>query len=191
MKKKENNMPSTSQLIQEVGEWAEKNFGTIEMGRRIPHYGLMEEVGEAVHCILKNRQKIRGYEVEEFFRSELKDAFADTIIYLADYTYIHRAYFKFGPAKEESIAWLRSRNEEIIISQVTQCVSSIFNYVSQMNIEEMAGSITVYSMMAQRLCSSIGIWAAYHDFNLEEIVWQTWTKVSRRDWNKDPKGGGE
>lgn len=188
-----NNNMTTNELIEEVGQWATKNFGTVEEGRRIPHYGLLEEVGEATHAILKNRQKIRGYEVEEFFKKELQDAFADTIIYLADYAYIHRAYFKFHMDKEkleESVDFLRARNEELVISQVTQSISAIFNNASKTS--EFSKEISaIHTMMVQRLCSDMEIWAAYHGFNLQDIVWMTWGKVSKRDWNKEKQTGGE
>lgn len=183
---------TTNELIQEVGEWADKNFGTVQMGRRIPHYGLLEEVGEIAHCILKHTQKIRGFEVEEFFKKELQDAFADTIIYLADYSYCHRAYFTFNKVDiEASLNYLRSKSEEIIMSQTVQCVGSIINYESQMSLQPEAAEISVYCMLSQRLCSTLEIWAAYYGYNLKDITFLTWSKVSKRDWNKENFKGGE
>lgn len=182
---------TTSEFIQEVGIWAEQNFGTIQEGRRIPHYGLVEEVGEAVHCLLKHHQKIRGYEVEDFFKKELQDAFADIIIYLADYAYCHRAFFKFLEVEDKSIEYLRDKGEELIIGRVAQCLSSIMNYECSVSMTPEIAEISVYSMMSQSLCSNVSIWAAFNGFNLQDITWLTWSKVSKRDWNKESHKGGE
>lgn len=69
------------ELQTDVGEWSRKNFprnSAIE-----PALGLVEEVGELFHAILKQRQGIRGtYEEHEEAK---RDAVGDIVIYLCDY----------------------------------------------------------------------------------------------------------
>jgi NTP pyrophosphatase (non-canonical NTP hydrolase) len=61
-------------------EWQQKNFG-IEPPEWMMS-GVTEEVGEFAHALLKHHQKIRGYESEEFFKSQIKDAYGDINVYL-------------------------------------------------------------------------------------------------------------
>src|SRR6187399_2240071 len=80
------------ELIQAVGGWADKNFGD----RRGADWGMIEEVGEAAHAVLKAQQKIRGFENEIIFMKHFEDAMADIIIYLCDWCYPRQAFFKFS-----------------------------------------------------------------------------------------------
>jgi hypothetical protein len=70
-----------AELQSAVGEWSRRNFpGSTPAD---PFYGLVEEVGEFSHSILKARQGIRGTK-EEHVAAE-KDAIGDITIYLADW----------------------------------------------------------------------------------------------------------
>lgn len=44
--------------------------------------GVMEELGELAHCLLKRAQGIRGYDNPDKFRAESRDAIGDCLIYL-------------------------------------------------------------------------------------------------------------
>lgn len=85
-------MKSLSQIQSEVGEWSRRNFGeqvskaTGQIhGSVNPLLGLIEEVGELTHAVLKRHQGIRGYDNDEKFVAERNDAVADVMIYLLDF----------------------------------------------------------------------------------------------------------
>lgn len=178
----EPNKRTTSDLIQAVGEWADKNFTY-----RGAHWGVLEEVGETAHCILKRAQKIRGYEVDEFFRAELRDAFADVMIYLSDFSYTRSAFFAF---KRNQMTAPNHSPEELIVTNVMQAVTSIFNHVAVEESEApfSPAQVQVYNIMIQRLCSMMELWARHYGMDLEQITWEVWdAKVSKRNWKQNPK----
>lgn len=72
-------MKTLKDLQKEVAVWATHNFGN----NREPFLGVVEEVGELAHSILKRKQGIRGSEVEH--NADIADAVADIVIYLADF----------------------------------------------------------------------------------------------------------
>lgn len=67
-------------LQEDVAEWSYKNFGDQEATN--PLLGVVEEVGELCHAVLKSRQKIRKGEDHV---AGAQDAVGDIVIYLADF----------------------------------------------------------------------------------------------------------
>ena len=70
------------QLQIENGHWAIKNFGAENRPER-SLLGVVEEVGELAHAVLKSIQGIRGSSEEH--SAAARDAVGDIIIYLADF----------------------------------------------------------------------------------------------------------
>jgi NTP pyrophosphatase (non-canonical NTP hydrolase) len=69
----------------ELAEWQKKNFSKGETGncddcafRMLA--GMIEELGELAHALLKNKQGIRGI-TEEQMKEQVGDAFGDVIVY--------------------------------------------------------------------------------------------------------------
>lgn len=89
MSKKYPNMLEKYQ--QEIGEWSFQQFSKPK-GRNLAHHqmidtndpllGMMEELGELTHAVLKQKQQIRTAEDHE---EKEKDAIGDLMIYLLDY----------------------------------------------------------------------------------------------------------
>lgn len=71
------------ELQNEVSEWSQRNFPNNEPID--PFLGVVEEVGEVSHAILKGRQKIRGKGDEALVKAAVADGVADILIYLADF----------------------------------------------------------------------------------------------------------
>jgi NTP pyrophosphatase (non-canonical NTP hydrolase) len=84
---------SLAQMQEEQRPWVKHNFNPQSCdvcGRSDDHYpflGLVEELGELAHAVLKAAQKIRGS--EEKHREEAEDAVGDLVIYLADFCSRH------------------------------------------------------------------------------------------------------
>jgi NTP pyrophosphatase (non-canonical NTP hydrolase) len=68
-------------LQTEHNPWARKNFGVQEWMDGF--LGLVEEVGELAHSLLKQRQKIRG--THEEHEEQAKDAVGDIVVFLAGF----------------------------------------------------------------------------------------------------------
>lgn len=78
---------------EEIGHWSFENFGKPK-GKSLAHHtlidtndplmGMMEELGELTHAVLKAKQQIRTSENHE---EKEKDAIGDLMIYLLDYCF--------------------------------------------------------------------------------------------------------
>ena len=176
-----------SQLIEDVGSWATKNFVS-----HAPPLGILEEVGEIAHGILKHLQKIRGFENEEKFQTHIMDGFADAMIFLCHTAYLHGAFFAFN-RNCHNVMPVSSATEYYMISNVLQSLSALMNqeardFDSKLTAPEI---VNLYNLFCQRLCNALEIWASSYQINLKNATLMTWHKiVSKRDWNKDAKEGG-
>lgn len=171
------------QLIQQVGVWAEKNF----RDKRAADWGIVEEIGEAAHCVLKARQKIRGFENHDFFIKEFTDALADTIIYLSDWCYLHRAFFKLGRNQIHDLHPNQADERKIVV-HLLQGASQMLSYPEILPGDKVEPiHIGTYNMMAQRICNGVECWAYLYDIDLRWAISTTWAKVSKRDWVANPQ----
>lgn len=169
-----------SELIQDVGDWSKLNFAD----KQAPLLGIVEEVGEACHCILKNIQGIRGYDDAGKFHSELQDAMADAMIYLCNFAYNHNAFFSF---KRNEIYIPRPSDREggIIVSHVLQAIAAMFNQENR-STENAEQESSIYSVFCQRFCLAMEVWAAMYYIDLEVVTFTTWSEtVLKRDWKKN------
>jgi hypothetical protein len=162
------------ELVKQVGEWSAYNFAE----RRRPELGIVEEIGEAAHCILKRLQGIRGFDNSEIFQKTFEDSLADAVIYLADWCHMHNTYFQFADLPEMPA---EGANEDRIIAHLMQTCSVLFG--TAIDTEEMN---PVNRMAAQRLLNALNYWAIMYDVNLPLVVSLTWLKVKQRDWKKRP-----
>jgi hypothetical protein len=174
-----------TQLIHAVGSWSVRNFDT----RRAADFGVLEEIGEATHCVLKRIQGIRGFDNEEFFLKEFGDALADIIIYLCDWCHEHNAFFKFGRNMIGQSQPLTVDDQRRIIRHLVQAADIII----AISDREPEGKFTVvdesqFNMVAQRMCSGVELWAQVYKLDLRLLVANTWLKISQRDWKKNPSG---
>lgn len=167
-------------LIHEVGRWSKYNFSH----RRAAHLGIVEEIGEATHCVLKRIQGIRGFDKEEFFLKEFGDALADTIIYLADWCSDRNAFFAFG-RNMHSVAKLTVDDQNRILTHLLQAGAVICQQADREPAELRVIDESDYNMVAQRICTGLEMWAQVYDLDLRLIVAHTWAKVSQRDWTKN------
>ena len=179
----ESNVPQNEiQLIHAVGKWAEKNFGR----RRAPHLGVLEEVGEATHAVLKHRQKIRGFDSFDFFATNFGDALADGIIFLADWCHLHNSYFQFDRS-HSSVGLADLQDEKIIIHLLQACGLLMSTSLTEREGAFSVAEETLYNGIAQRICVGFETWGKMYNLNLRLLVASTWQSVSQRDWSKNPQ----
>lgn len=174
-----------TELVDQVGMWANYNFGNL----RGPDLGIIEEIGEAVHAILKRKQGIRGFENSGFFLEKFTDALGDGMIYLADYCYIHQAFFRFNRNMQRPV--LQTTDERRIIAHLLQAASQMLTYQEVIigeGIEQ--GEQQVYNMIAQQICNGFEYWASVYDIDLPMLVNTVWEGVKRRDWKTNSQTAG-
>lgn len=169
------------QLIRQVGEWAEKNFGI----NRKPELGVIEEIGEAAHACLKKMQGIRGYDKEEKFIEDFTDSLGDCVIFLSDWCAINNAYFQLHNCVR--ITNPNDLQEDVVLQHLLQAASGLF--IDYSTTQE--GTNPIYSSIAQHIVQGLTYWANIYGFDLDLIIGATWAKVQKRDWNKDKLKGGE
>jgi len=68
-------------LQDEQRAWGEYNFGPLDAD--CAFLGMMEEMGEMAHALLKQKQKIRG--TSEEHEAKAKDAFADIMVFAMNF----------------------------------------------------------------------------------------------------------
>ncbi len=174
-----------SELIQDVGDWSKLNFAE----KQAPLMGVVEEVGEACHCILKNIQGIRGYDNEHTFITELQDAMADAMIYLCNFAYNHNAFFSFN-RNVRDVPRPDDRGSNVILSHVLQAISSMLNHEYSYTTDNKEADSSLYSVFCQRFCSAMELWAALYYIDLEAVTFITWAEhVRKRDWKKNALKG--
>lgn len=75
------------EIQDEIIEWSHRNFGEVpnsQIPYRISSFlGMVEEVGECAHSLLKMTQGIRGSREEHI--EGVKDAIADLLVYTLDF----------------------------------------------------------------------------------------------------------
>lgn len=168
-------------IIAEVGEWAIKQPWH---PTHAPDYGCVEELGEAMHCILKHMQQIRGFENEEYFKTKIADAFGDFMVYLSHWCFLTQSYYTLN-----SRLTVDPEGNEIrpMVAQVTIALGQMLAF--QENVLEHQA---IACSIACRAAMSIQEMALYCGLDLlEDCLYPTWDKVKQRDWNKDKMKGGE
>jgi hypothetical protein len=177
------NPSNEMELIHVVGRWSKYNFAH----RRAPHLGVVEEIGEATHCVLKNIQGIRGFDKIELFTEKFSDALADTIIYLADWCSERNAFFMFG-RNMHLVAPLTFEDQNRILTHLLQAAAVMTQQADREPAELRAIDESDYNMVAQRICTGLEMWGQVYAIDLRLTVAATWAKVSQRDWTKNPAG---
>ena len=170
-----------TQLINAVGEWSNKNFGD----RRAPELGVAEEIGEAIHCVLKRKQMIRGFENEDFFLSQLTDAFADCIIFLCDWCSMRDAFFSFNRNLQDQPPLTIDHQDKIIVHMLQGAAAIIAHGINFSDSVIEKNIIT--NMLAQRIVNGLELWAGIYKIDLKLAVSAVWANVSKRDWQKNPE----
>ena len=170
-------------LLTQVGEWSTRNFGT----RQASDLGILEELGEATHGILKRFQNIRGFDNVETFRAHVGDAFADMGIYILNYAGINgilltqpTTYYIQPNATDRFFICNIMMNLVQLISFSSYLVETDSEVLSEPDKATLSRHL-------QALWQWCGMWAYFHQFDFMDIVSSTWLRIRTRDWQKNNK----
>lgn len=163
------------QLIKERDEWVAHNFPNPQIPKpQESILGVIEEIGELSHAHLKGLQSIRG--TQEQHDADAKDAIGDATVYLLGVLSHHQAIPTQTPPK-------------IFISKLNSPQSCIFQAAKWAG--QLEESILGVERRTSRVVAALRAYCLIRGWNYELIVTETWNKVKKRDWQKDPQSGGE
>jgi NTP pyrophosphatase (non-canonical NTP hydrolase) len=160
-------MKTLIQISGEIVLWADKNF---KYRPHQPELGLLEEVGEAAHVVLKAKQGIRGYDNPHKRKVDLIDAIADAGIYALHFAGIH-ALIPPG-----DVVNLQQPTEPKLFSLLAYAAGAVLSGDKQLAENNMPVLFDILNTMA-----------ANENVNLLDLINDTWDRVSKRDWTKNPE----
>ena len=157
------------ELKPEVKLWVEHNFGSCDKEDSI--LGVIEELGELTHCILKRKQGIR--ETSANIES-LMDAVGDTLIYLITYDNSTKGLLEHCEIEEG-----------YQFENLVECILYAINNVNELNYSSEIINATALECIIEAICNIC---------ELEEIdsiicLDSAWLNVKARDWKKYPTNG--
>lgn len=159
-----------NRLAVEISAWSERNFPIRES-----RLGIIEEIGEAAHCLLKRKQGIRGFDNEEYFKEQLADALADTAIYALDYLGQSGDFIQYD--YEDPKAFKPDRSTEEFIAGLSRFGADLIEAADDYEYR----AHDVYNIMV--CLYAVG---AHNGIDFYAKLEETWAKVSKRDWVKNP-----
>lgn len=163
-------------LVEERDAWIEHNFPD----RTIPDpgesvMGVIEEVGELAHAILKKGQDIRGPASKH--ESAMIDAVGDITVYLLGV-----------------MSFSGERPGELLSATMPSTIFTLSYYAGHLALayEEYADEATAaagYGTLAQLIVFHLAEFCKDKGWDYEDIVNTTWISVRHRDWIKYPENG--
>lgn len=157
-------------MSKEILEWAKRNFDV-----QVSRIGLLEEIGEAAHCIAKNIQGIRGFDNHAHFKRELSDAIADAGIYC-----LHNMADMNVELEDElgssDFVFTDQDEAEDQLSMLATHASDLLAGESQATHGE-----EIHHSILQELVNL----SAGYEINFMEAVTATWAKVKQRNWREN------
>lgn len=159
--------------------WATYNFG--ERRPDDPHLGMIEEVGELAHAMLKRRQGIRGN--AEQHDAKAKDAIGDISIYMIDFCNLTGIDVEL--MHTEALEMPRrsySDQESILRIQVAMGIMA-----ARVIDESYRGTDLRYDI--RNILRGMLDLCLCRQWDFSAILNETWEDVGKRDWKKFPGDG--
>jgi NTP pyrophosphatase (non-canonical NTP hydrolase) len=164
-----------------VSTWSHYNFRDRMPYGKNSALGLVEEVGELAHAVLKSRQKIRGTAIEHLHAQ--RDAIGDVLIYLCD-----TAADVGIDLKDFQTDHRESTDETCLLGMLATSAGNVAWACDALGAypENLPRSMTPYlNSMMQSV-----VWYCNHlGWDYLEILEETWARVKDRDWIKYPDTG--
>lgn len=163
-----------TQLIAEHRTWELHNFPAEAHSYSGSITGVIEELGELAHSHLKEQQAIRGSSEEHVAAG--KDAIGDMMVYsLGILFHLHMV-----PNMKARLKVLETMKPERMES--TRELHQLANHVGQLANEP-------GTFVMDRVIGGAAKYCRSRDWDFGQIVLDTWTQVSKRDWIADPLAG--
>lgn len=165
----------------EQQQWADRNFP----GQKSihPFYGMVEEVGELHHAVLKLEQGIR---VTEDHAEGIADAVGDILIYTASFCTKHRVslvhIWKFDSTLPD---WTR----DFPLLWMTRALGDIAGVLLRAHTREETVNPEDLLVPLNRIVHALHDFCRFRGLDMETLLFDTWDRVKKRDWQKNPRTG--
>jgi hypothetical protein len=167
---------SPGEIIRHHGKWCEYNFP----GKHDPLSGILEEMGEATHCLLKRFQGIRGFDNPAYFQPKFADALADMVVYMIHYAYLHDLPLTLEPAPHwQHFFELHPDHRSCTISFLHELACAMAD-----------SNLRTQDVYLQLLYMNVWCMAKHENMELPKVLYYTLVGVWERDWQKNKVGAG-
>jgi hypothetical protein len=144
---------------------------------------MIEELGELSHGVLKKLQGIRG--TTDDHQDEIEDACADIVIFSLDYCNmngfdLYDALSASEPPTENMMRDGYGSHELIQVMRIGKLMGKLCEKAEH-------DKQTVDDVV--RIIWQLEMFCVISKLNLWKLVYETWERVSQRDWKKHPKTG--
>lgn len=178
-------MKTLAELLPEVKEWATRNFPEVQ--RTDPFMGIVEELGEWSHVLLKSKQGIRapsgaGQWTAAEIRAAEQDAIADMTIFALDFLWRNGLD---GPGlAPEGI-------RRSVLEHHRRIACTIGRLADAIDIPDPVKSLMWMQIYVSELFYRLESYCVDRQWSYLGIVNETWDRVKNRDWISSPSSGSE
>lgn len=165
---------SLIQVQDERNEWERVNFPTAGLEQAV--LGVIEEIGELAHAHLKEQQQIRGSSEEH--RVAARDAVGDALIYLMGVCRFSDFYL------DEAVRRHRPTGSIDATGALFQCA----NRVGRLATDNDHFPRLVMRHVGE-LYWCLAAYCRHRNWDIIEILNETWEGVKKRNWVKNPYDG--
>ena len=174
------------ELQKEMYDWKIKNFGQSVNGGMDMLLGVIEEIGELSHSVLKKYQGIRTDGSDFYIKDSIGDIFIFIMQYLSEnsieYDEMHKYYFDLDmkfESVEKYIFGLYSIISEIIRNDAEY--EMFYNGLPEFGIKTIINEqeiLNYINLAVRQLC----LISASLGWNFYSILNDVWKEVKMRDW---------
>lgn len=174
-------------IQKDMYQWKFHNFGGLIKNGHQNMLGIIEEVGELSHSILKQQQQIR-LKPGKTYEDMMKDAIGDIFIFLMNYLSERKIEFIFPMTFNDISAC--DTTDEVNVLKLFRLTSDIVGSQLLIEIEgfdERYNPILVHQ--ARQIVSQLVYICDSHQWDFEEVILSTWNTVKKRDWKNNTMDG--
>lgn len=169
------------ELIADVGRWAESQPWH---PKHAPDYGVVEELGELSHGLLKHLQGIKGFDNVDKFREHTLDCLGDVMVFLSHWCFLMGAYYIPTPIEKVRVPERMEMRDAL--SQCLGCAAQLLSFGNRADQQE-----AIHVSLASRLTQTLQIIAKMFGWDLlRDCLYPTWHRVRLRNFNLDKVRGG-
>lgn len=159
--------------------WADKNFPGNKMIH--PLVGIIEEVGELAHVVLKETQTIRY--TPDVVIAKKKDAVSDIMIFLAHYCTKNSFTMPEIQVPAQEMIHVRADQHRMVLNISKIVGDAAQDYLLSGDESDFKWRVRSFAVA---LTVALDEFSAANGFSMMNAVEETWSQVKSRDWKKNP-----
>ena len=164
-------------------EWASRNFPNAVPEDAL--IGIIEEVGELAHAHLKAKQGIRG--TPEQHRLDKMDAIGDIVMYLLHYSTLEKMDIPKEYIKNRKLEYCSNADDTLL--SLSAEIGKLSDYHLEGKHEPEIDNKGFRRYTIINIMRHIDAYCKLENFDRDQILQETWTEISQRDWLKNKENG--